>query len=216
MDAPRYARKRRKRIEKMINDLHDEHSNEHPNSSHPDFPLSGPVAILSDPEHEHLLPFPMVRMVTPVRFKLDKKYCWRYMGRKKFAEPQKELQFVRSSPNYESLWVYGTSGYGKAHLLAAPVCYLAALGERVIYLPSARSCIWDPIRYLQTAMLFAWTDKATQDKIITMDTEKKIKDFLKEQRNFIFVIGQMNELTEAGGENKEATIEFTGLPSWPR
>ena len=91
--------------------------------------------MLSDPEYEHLLPFPMVRMATPARFNIDEKYCWRYMGREKFAELLKELRFIRRIALQESLWVYGTSGYGKSHLLAALVCYLAALGERVIYLP---------------------------------------------------------------------------------
>ena len=211
VDEPRLARGRRKRIKKMIKDLHQEHSNKHPNSPPPDFPLSGAVAMLSDPKYEHLLPFPMVHMVVPVRFKLDKKCCWRYMGREKFAELLEELQLARSSPDYENLWVYGTSGYGKSHLLAALVCYLAALGERVIYLPSARSCLGNPIRHLQTAMLFAWTDKAAQDKIITLDTQKKIKVFLKEQGKFIFVIDQMNELTEAEDRNKEARAKLKSL-----
>jgi hypothetical protein len=158
--------------------------------------------MLSDPEYEHLLPFPMVHTVVPVRFPLDVKHCWRYMGREKFVELLEELQFVRGSPNYASLWVYGTSGYGKSHLLAALVCYLAALGERGICLPSPRSCIGNPIRRLQTAMLFAWTDKATQDKITTLGTPKKIKVFLGEQRNFIFVIDQMNEFTEAKNKTR--------------
>jgi hypothetical protein len=201
MDEHRYAQKRRKRIEKMIKDLHKEHSNKHPNSPPPNFRLSGAVAMLSDPEYEHLLPFPMVRMVVPVRFNLDEKHCWRYMGREKFVELLEELQFVRFSPNHDSLWVYGTSGYGKSYLLAVLVCYLAALGQPVIYIPSPRSCMGDPIRHLQTAMLFAWTDKARQDEIITLDTDEKIKTFLKGQKNFIFVIDQMNELTEAKDDN---------------
>ena len=36
-DEPRHARKRRKRIEKMIKDLDKEHSNKHPNSPLPIF-----------------------------------------------------------------------------------------------------------------------------------------------------------------------------------
>jgi NACHT domain len=195
----------------MIKDLHKEHSKKHPNSPPANFRLSGAVAMLSDPEYEHLLPFPMVRTVVPVRFKLDEKHCWRYMGREKFAELVAELQFVRRSPHYDSLWVYGTSGYGKSHLLAALVCYLAALDERVIYIPSTRPCIVDPIRHLQTAMLFAWTDKATQDKIITLNTQKEIQKFLAEQRNFIFVIDEMDELTQAKNEDKEARAKLKSM-----
>jgi hypothetical protein len=201
VEEPEHARTRRRRVEEMIRDIHNKHPNEDPQSPFSDFPLSRAVAMLSNPEHEHLIPFPMVGMVTPTRFELDDKYCWRYMGREKFVELLEELQFVRFSPNHDSLWVYGTSGYGKSHLLAALVCYLAALGKPVIYIPSPRSCMGDPIRYLQTAMLFAWTDKARQDEIITLDTDEKIKTFLKGQKNFIFVIDQMNELTEAKNDN---------------
>jgi hypothetical protein len=202
MDEPKLARKRRERIEEMIKGLHEEHSKKHPNSPS-DVPLSGAVAMLSNPEYERLIPFPMISRVTPVRFPLDKDYCWRYMGREKFAELLKELRSIRDSRNYGSLWVYGTSGYGKSHLLAALVCYLAALGERVIYLPSPHLCIGDPIRSLQTAMLFAWTDEAIQDEIITLDTRKKIKVFLGKQKKFIFVIDQMNELTKAKDESDD-------------
>jgi hypothetical protein len=211
VDEPRLARKRRKRIEQIIKDLHKKHSNKHPDPPLPDFPLSGAAAMLSDPEYEHLLPFPMVHMVTPPRFKVDEKYCWRYMGREKFAELLEELEFIRTSPDHESLWVYGTSGYGKSHLLAALVCYLATEGERVIYLPSVRTCVGNPVRHLQTAMLFAWTDKATQDEIITLNTEEKIKGFLEWRGDFIFVVDQMNELTEAKNENKDAKAKLKSL-----
>jgi hypothetical protein len=34
----------------MIRDLHEKHSKQHPYSPHPNFPLSGAVAMLSDPE----------------------------------------------------------------------------------------------------------------------------------------------------------------------
>jgi hypothetical protein len=45
------------------------------------------------------------------------------------------LQQMRKSHNWTALWVYGTKGYGKPHLLAALVCYLTAQEERVVYIP---------------------------------------------------------------------------------
>jgi chromosomal replication initiation ATPase DnaA len=136
-------------------------------------------------------------MGTPIRFTVDKKYRWRYIGREKFTELLSEFRLVQKESKYKRLWIYGTSGYGKSHLLAALVCYLTALGERVIYIRDCGSFIENPVEYLQTAMLFAWTDKATQDKILTLDTEDKIKKFLGGQWNVVFIIDQMEQLSEA-------------------
>jgi hypothetical protein len=51
-------------------------------------------------------------------------------------------------------------------------------------------------------MLFAWTDKATQDKILILDTEDKIKKFLGGQWNVVFIIDQMERLSEARTESQ--------------
>jgi len=209
-DEPPHAWDRRVEIEKRIHALDEEHSNS-PNPTYSKFPLPGAVALLSDPKREHVIPFPIVRMGTPGRFRLDKKYCWRYMGREKFADLLNELQLVQSKSNYKRLWVHGTSGYGKSHLLAALVCYLAALDNQVIYLPDCRLCLENPIEHLQTAMLFAWTDEGTQNEILTLDTEEKIKKFLGKQDDVLFVIDQMDALSEANTENNEDKVKLRAL-----
>jgi hypothetical protein len=184
----------------MLRGLDKEHStNQHSCSSDPtysDFRLPGAVAQLSNPKIEHEIPFPFISVGTPNRFTLDEKHRWRYTGREKFAELLSELRLVQKETKYKRLWVYGTRGYGKSHLLAALVCYLAALGKRVIYIPGCRSCLENPVDYLRKAMLFAWTDKATQDEILTLNTKEKIQNFLGRQRKVLFVIDQMNELSE--------------------
>jgi chromosomal replication initiation ATPase DnaA len=149
-------------------------------------------------------------MGTPIRFTVDKKYCWRYVGREKFAKLLSEFRLVQEESKYKRLWVYGTRGYGKSHLLAALVCYLTALDERVIYIPDCGSCIEDPVQHLQTAMLFAWADKTTQDKILTLKTEDKIKEFLNEQQDVVFIVDQMNKLSEAK-TGSEAKAELLAL-----
>jgi hypothetical protein len=191
------------RIKKMIKDLDKKHPQYLKSPTYSKFALPGAVALLSDPKHVHVLPFPLGRMETPARFKLDEKRIWQYMGREKFAEFLSELQLVQRIPSYAKLWVYGTRGYGKSHLLAAMVCYLTALGKRVIYIPDCRLCVANPTAYLKTAMLFAWTDKATQKKILTLNTEDKIKEFLEMKPDVIYVIDQMNELSEARPVNKK-------------
>jgi chromosomal replication initiation ATPase DnaA len=86
---------------------------------------------------------------------------WSYVGRMKFKELLQELKEVRESTKYTALWLYGTQGYGKFHLLAALVCYLAAADERIVYIPGCRAMLNSPVRYIQAAMLFAWADDIT-------------------------------------------------------
>ena len=110
---------------------------------------------VSDPTFEHTLAFPFVGFEAPVRFNVDKNKAeekWPYVGREMFVE---ELKEVRDSNIYTSVWLYGTQGYGKSHLLVALVCYLAAQDERVIYIPDCRVLLQDPVEYIRAAMLFA-------------------------------------------------------------
>jgi chromosomal replication initiation ATPase DnaA len=52
-----------------------------------------------------------------------------------FRKLIEELKIVREGCTYTAVWLYGTQGYGKSHLLAILACYLAAQDERVIYIP---------------------------------------------------------------------------------
>jgi len=90
------------------------------------------------------------------------------MGREKFKDFIQELKKVRKSFFDTNVWLYGTQSYGKSHLLAALVCYLA---ERVIYIPHCQQWLQNPIEYVQAAMLFAWADDITlQEEIIALST----------------------------------------------
>jgi chromosomal replication initiation ATPase DnaA len=154
------------------------------------------------------LPFPFVGPFLPTRFKPDSgsgsEGNWFYVGREKFVELLDRLRDVRKSHNRSALWVYGTKGYGKSHLLAALVCYLTAQGERVVYIPDCRECAKKPVAYVRAAMLFAWADdKTIQDEIITLDTQEKIENFLDCHLNAIFCIDQVNGFAETESEVKK-------------
>ena len=123
------------------------------------------------------------------------------MGRERFAELLERLWDIQRRHDRSALWVYGTKGYGKSHLLAALVCFLSARKEKVVYIPDCREYVQDPVRYLQMAMLFAWADDDNiQREIIGLDTWKKIDDFFQSCKNIIFVIDQMNALELDGDE----------------
>ena len=204
------ARERRKRIKEIITDINDS-SDQRSNSAEPANPLPGAVDQLSHPAFECKLPFPFVGSKAPVRFTLVEGN-WQYVGRTKFKELLQELKKVQESDNYSTVWLYGTQGYGKSHLLAALVCYLAAQDERVVYIPDCRSWLLDPIGYVQAAMLFAWADGInTQNKIITLETEHEIEAFLKKS-DAIFVVDQMNALKTSN--NPIEGNKRSDLSSW--
>jgi NACHT domain len=228
--------KRRKLIREIITDINrssDQHSNsiepanplpravdqlsdQHSNSIEPANPLPGAVDRLSDPTFNRELPFPSMIDVVPGRFKDDgtAEAKWLYMGRTKFKELLEKLKAVRKAHSYTTLWLYGTQGYGKSHLLAVLVCYLAAQDERVVYIPDCREWLRAPVEDIRVAMLFAWADDiTTQKEVMTLNTEDEIEAFFKRQENVIFVVDQLNALTESDGLSEE--IKRRGqLHSW--
>jgi NACHT domain len=202
------AREQRELIRKFITDLNGS-SNQHSNSVHP---LPGAVDKLSDPTFERKLTFPFIGKV-PEQFKIDN-YKWSYVGRIMFRKLVEELKMVRESPTYTIVWLYGTQGYGKSHLLAVLACYLAAQDERVVYIPDCREWLRNPVGGIKKAMLFAWADEIiAQEEIETLRTEAEIEDFLKRQRNVLFIVDQLNALTESNGSNAEV-LRRGQLHSW--
>lgn len=163
--------------------------------------LSGVVAELSNPAFDTKLPFPFVGAPVPKRFKVEDGdgNDWFYVGRERFTELLDLFRIVQRKRDHSALWVYGTKGYGKSHLLAALVCYLVARKERVVYLPDCRGCIDDPVGYVQAAMLFAWADDPNiQNEIIALDTQEMIHRFFERHEKSIFVIDQMNAFEDDG------------------
>ncbi|KIW99530.1 uncharacterized protein Z518_11269 [Rhinocladiella mackenziei CBS 650.93] len=187
------ARERRKHIREMITAVSG-FSDQHSSSVDPSYPLPEAVDKLSDPAFRATFLFPFVGVATPIRFKLVNGK-WQYVGRMKFKDLLQKMEGVRVSENYTTTWLYGTRGYGKSHLLAALVCYLAAQDVKVVYIPDCRELVKDFIEYVRAAMLFAWADDiAALEEIMTLETEVGIRNFLRRQDNVTFVIDQMNAL----------------------
>src|SRR5438045_1959362 len=172
---------------------------------------------LSNPAFKTKLPFPFVGDATPNRFDVDNKTeekSWFYMGREKFAELIREFEHIRSDSGWTALIVYGTRGYGKSHLLAALVCYLAAREEKVVYIPDCREFLDDPVPYMRAAMLFAWTDNEKQQNIMALKTEEDIYQFFQEQDDVIFVINQLNALDKQKTDDEDTAKWKTYLHRW--
>jgi hypothetical protein len=199
----------------MITDI-NRSSDQHSNSTDPANPLLGAVDQLSNPTFNREFPFPSVIKTVPNRFKDDgtAEAKWLYMGRTKFKELLEKLEEVRNSNSYNTVWLYGTQGYGKSHLLAALVCYLAAQEKRVVYIPDCREWLRRPVSSMKVAMLFAWADDiTTQKEIMTLNDEDEIDTFFESQEDIIFVVDQLNDLTESNGSREEIE-KRARLQSW--
>jgi hypothetical protein len=193
------ARERSKLIREIITEISSS-SDQHSDSIDP---FARAVDRLSDPTFDRTFPFPFVGPEAPVRFKLVEEN-WQYVGRTKFKELVQEFKEVQESKNVFAVWLYGTQGYGKSHLLAALVCYLAAQDERVVYISDCRRLLDNPVRYFRAAMLFAWADDiATQEDIMALNTLEEIDKFFYSDEKVLFVIDQMNALEIDGLREKE-------------
>src|SRR4051812_13207861 len=82
------------------------------------FEPSDAAVQFSNPSFYTKLLFPFVGPVLPTRFTLDKEDKWFYMGRERFTELLYSLQDEEWRNKRSALWLYGTRGYGKSHLLA--------------------------------------------------------------------------------------------------
>lgn len=150
---------------------------------------------LSDPAKTFKLPFPFVYDLLPCRFDVDAQWQFTYMGREIFKELQKMFESIRRDPRCSAIWLYGTQGYGKSHILASMVCYLVSKGQKVVYIPDCAECRKDPVRYIRAAMLFAWVEEDNKIyEILELDTLEKMGDFFEASRDLVFVYDQLNAL----------------------
>jgi hypothetical protein len=164
---------------------------------------------LSNPQEYTHLPFPSV-LLMPARFDEGKGKDFHFIGREIFRRLVKAVKDLERGISYNELWLYGTKGFGKSHLLAALTCYLLSLKRRVIFIPDASETIRDWVATVRKALLFAWANsKKVIDQIMKLDNPQAIIDFIgantedEHGRKVILIVDQMNVL-ELDGDDNEA------------
>jgi hypothetical protein len=118
---------------------------------------------LSNPSTFATLPFPSLLPMPSQRFekkKINGVHHFEYMGRSKFHELQKRVENEDFLDGDESLYLYGTSGTGKSHLLAALVYHLIRERKHVFYIPDCTSLLLEPAQTIWAALNFAFYDSA--------------------------------------------------------
>ncbi|KAH9953864.1 hypothetical protein BGW80DRAFT_1451367 [Lactifluus volemus] len=124
---------------------------------------------LSDPSKITALPFPSPFSMPFQRFQSKEikgiKH-FEYMGRSQFHQLQKRLESETFLERSESLYLYGTSGSGKSHLLAALVFQLVRARKRVFYIPDCSRLLQDPTSTMWAAYHFAFYESPALGTII--------------------------------------------------
>ncbi|CAG8650115.1 10098_t:CDS:2, partial [Diversispora eburnea] len=141
--------------------------------------LSDTCEVYSDPKNFLLLPFPYPGEVKPVdRFAINDDGFFTFMGRKKFSDVLSEIITLKAGTGYMKMFIYGTVGYGKSHILTAIACFLLRSGKRVVYLPDCRELAVDPIKYVKSALFLTYVnDDAKINEINTFKSFDQIIEF---------------------------------------
>jgi hypothetical protein len=163
---------------------------------------------LSNPTTFRRLPFPSLHPMPFQRFdtkKINGIHQFDYMGRSKFRELQNRAKGKHFLDVSESIYVSGTSGSGKSHLLAAFVCHLIREGKRVFYLPDcSTSLLLDPARAIWTALRFAFYDSAALGTIGHDDVNALI-NLMSNHRDLDIIVDQVNALEITENDSCKAT-----------
>lgn len=151
----------------------------------------------SDPCYMTTFPFPFIGDRLPAeRFDFTE-LQFEYMGRTAFSELFKTVKKLEIGGGYSQLYIQGTMGYGKSHILAVLAGLLSREGNRVVYLPDCRELARDTMHYMRTALLCAFADPPLSDvrnEIRALQSEDDVVAFCKRNRSMYFIIDQMNAL----------------------
>jgi hypothetical protein len=166
-------------------------------------------ALYSDPGSEQSLPFPFLFDRIPedrFRFTYTPVPTFEYMGRQRFSDLWHDIQSL-GYPGGSQLYIQGTMGYGKSHILAALACLLHRNGSRVVYLPDCRQMLTDPLPYFQSALLCTFSDptlSSKRDEIRRLTSLDDVLGFCRRlgKLRVHFIVDQINAL-ESEGENQD-------------
>jgi hypothetical protein len=166
---------------------------------------------LFDPSTFTALPFPSLLPMPSQRFekkKIDGICRFEYMGRSRFLELQKRVENEDFLDADESLYLYGTSGSGKSHLLAALVYHLIREGKRVIYLPDCSTLLLEPAQTIWAALTFAFYDSAVLGTIGDPHNIDTLIRFMSKHRDLYIIVDQVNalETVDNTGHNRKEVL----------
>ena len=152
---------------------------------------------LSNPSTFTTLPFPSFLPVPTQRFKhetVNNLHHFKYMGRYPFGELCRRIQDVNFLMGTESIYLYGTSGCGKSHILAALAYKLVHEGSRVFYIPDCSSFLLWPEETMWTALNFAFHDFNLRAFIKDRHNVNEMIQFMSRYEDLYIIVDQVDAL----------------------
>jgi hypothetical protein len=132
---------------------------------------------------------------------------FQYIGRESFDRVWEAVDGLQTTIGRSQIYIHGTMGYGKSHILAALACVLAQKGNQVIYLPDCREMLWGPLPPLQTALLCAFSVPSLSLQQATIRACHSGADLVtfyrKTPSRWYFIIDQMNAFDEEASNEDE-------------
>jgi len=166
---------------------------------------------LSEPATFTTLPFPSLLPMPFQRFehkKVGDINHFEYMGRLPFRELHKRIQDKHFITRSESLYLSGTSGSGKSHLLAALAYNLIREGKRVFYIPDCCTLLLWPEEVLWQALEFAFYDSDILETIGNRGDVNALIRFISEHEDLYIIIDQVNVLLESERPKGCLTLDY--------
>jgi hypothetical protein len=133
-----------------------------------------------------------------------------FMGRESFSELWERVGSMQLGRGFSQLFIHGSMGYGKSHILAALACFLSCIGKRTVYLPDCRQLLAEPLPYIKSALLCAFSDPSSSsehDEIRHFTTTDDALAFCRDlnETRLYFITDQMNALDHEGSNEDEVS-----------
>ena len=113
------------------------------------------------------------------------------MGRSEFENLRKLATQDRFMLHHQNLYLYGSSGSGKSHLLAALVCWFIKNQKRVVYIPDCAELVGAgaALTVFKKALRFCYNDDG-----VTLQTINDFLEFWGLAPQIILAVDQLNAL----------------------
>jgi ABC-type phosphate/phosphonate transport system ATPase subunit len=128
--------------------------------------------------------------------------CFRYMGRSKFEEIIRSMKAGPFVNTHERIYLYGSSGFGKSHMLAALAFKLICDEKQVVYIPDCGNLVWDLENALREALSFAFYNSPLAQDIQSARTVEDLCNFWHGQQGQYLLVDQLNALENHHEGNK--------------
>lgn len=112
-----------------------------------------------NPDTSSYLPFLAPQHFASSRFHFNDEDKFFFYGREKFGELYQEVMAM-DRKGKRRLYLHGTIGAGKSHILAALACFLRRQGKRVVYLPDCSVLVHSPVKGIKLGLIMAFSDDA--------------------------------------------------------